>query len=455
MSLTLACSGCGIVVRTVVDGYEKLNAGALTNPGRIGPLSETEQTWARAAWKYVTNNTNASTGLVNSVDRYPATTIWQIGDYLAALVAARELKLIDRTEFDHRLSDVLRFLSQMPLLPDGLPNRVYNTQSGAMSNYANQPGAIGTSAVDVGRLMVWLHVVAARYPEYGEYVDRSVLRWNVCKLVGADGVLHATRMDGPRPVPMTEIRPGYGEYANIGFQLWNIRVAGPYSVPLASAYANGVRVYFDARDPRQSGVTNALVGMPWLLSGVEFGWRAPSHAKPADDHPDLDAQADAVYRAQEARWRDDGILTARTDHQVDRPPYFVYDSVFANGYAWNTVGDDGQPYPQLALVATRAVFGMWVLWDTRFTTRLMQTTDALFDAERGWFEGRYEATGAYDRTLTLSTNAAVLEALLYKAGGRIAPMKRHGGYYAVRMKDVFAGWASCLPIDHRVREGPQ
>ncbi|WP_321822211.1 MULTISPECIES: DUF3131 domain-containing protein [unclassified Burkholderia] len=457
MSLTLVCSGCGIVVRTAADGYGKLSAGALTNPGRIGPLSDAEQAWARAAWRYVTNNTSASTGLVNSVDRYPATTLWQIGDYLAALVAARELKLIDRDEFDRRLSDVLRFLGQMPLLPDGLPNRIYNTQSGAMSNYANQPGAVGTSAVDVGRLLVWLHAIGARYPEYGEYVDRAVLHWNVCALVGADGSLHATRMDGQRTVRAMEIRPGYGEYASTGFRLWGIRAADAYAVPLAQAYADGVRIYFDARDPRQTGSANALVSAPWLLSGIEFGWRfanGDGAARPAGQ-PDIEAQADAVYRAQEARWRKDGILTARTDHQIDRPPYFVYDAIFGNGYAWNTIGDDGRAYPELALVATRAAFGMWVLWDTAYTTRLMRAVDTLHDAERGWFEGRYEATGAYDRTLTLSTNAAVLEALLYKSSGRLVPATRRTGYFSARMRDVFAGAPACLPVANAVQAGPQ
>ncbi|RQR34396.1 DUF3131 domain-containing protein [Burkholderia sp. Bp9143] len=453
MSLTLACSGCGIVARTVIDGYEKLNAGALTNPGRIGPLTDTERIWARAAWRYVTNNT-APTGLVNSADGYPATTMWQIGDYLAALVAAREMKLIERNEFDRRLSDVLRFLGQMPLLPDGLPNRVYNTQTGAMSDYANRPGTIGTSALDVGRVLVWLHAIGARYPEYGEYVDRAVLRWNLCELVGDDGTLYATRIDARQTVRVAEIRPGYDAYASTGFRLWGVRVSDAAAAPLAQAYANGVRIYFDARDPRQTGATNALVSAPWLLSGIEFGWRGTQRAD-ASGRTDSAAQADAVYRAQEARWRKDRILTARTDHQVDQPPYFVHDSVFANGYAWNTVGDDGRAYPQLALVATRAAFGMWVLWDTAYTTYLMRSVDALYDADRGWFEGRYEATGGSDRTLTLSTNATVLEALLYKSSGRLVPNTRADGYFSARMKDVFAHPATCLSTAASVEPGPQ
>lgn len=457
MSLTLLCSGCGILARAVVDGYEKVSAGALSNPGRIGPLTDGEQTWAKTAWRYITNNTSGATGLVNSVDRYPATTLWQIGDYLAALVAARELKLIERNEFDHRLSDVLGFLNKMPLLPNGLPNRVYNTQSGAMSNYANQPGAIGTSAVDMGRLLIWLHVIGERYPEYSEYVDRAVLRWNVCDLIGPDGALYATRMEGTRPIRTAEIRPGYDQYAATGFRLWGIRSAGPDAGPIADIYADGVRVYIDARDPRQTGVTNALVSQPWLLSGIEFGWRGAGGDRlgALAGKPDIKAQAEAVYRAQEARWRRDGILTARTDHQLNQPPYFVYDSVFANGYAWNTVGDDGRSYPQVALVATRAAFGLWVLWDTAFTTRLMRSIEALSDADRGWYEGRYEATGAYDTSITLSTNTAVLEALLYKSSGRLVPLDQRADYFSRRMTDVFSGIASCLPLSNSVHAGPQ
>lgn len=40
--------------------------------------------------------------------------------------------------------------------------------------------------------------------------------------------------------------------------------------------------------------------------------------------------------------------------------------------------------------------------------------DGLNDPQKGWYEGRQEATGDTNAALTLSTNATVLEALFFK-----------------------------------------
>lgn len=65
-------------------------------------------------------------------------------------------------------------------------------------------------------------------------------------------------------------------------------------------------------------------------------------------------------------------------------------------------------------MTTKAVFVLWTLWETEYTDALMAVTTHLNDSQRGWFEGRVEATGDVNATLTLSTNAMVLEALFYK-----------------------------------------
>ncbi|PPS58463.1 hypothetical protein CRX72_17250 [Pantoea sp. BRM17] len=69
-------------------------------------------------------------------------------------------------------------------------------------------------------------------------------------------------------------------------------------------------------------------------------------------------------------------------------PLAVNDTIFANGYAWNTLTDDNKWVPTLAQISTRAVFGLWALWDTPFTDALMRTTRLQYDPARGWYEGR-------------------------------------------------------------------
>ena len=47
----------------------------------------------RRCWRYVQNNTQPGSGLVNGKDRYPIVSLWNIGDSLIAS-AARRLDLI-------------------------------------------------------------------------------------------------------------------------------------------------------------------------------------------------------------------------------------------------------------------------------------------------------------------------------------------------------------------------
>jgi hypothetical protein len=53
----------------------------------------------------------------------------------------------------------------------------------------------------------------------------------------------------------------------------------------------------------------------------------------------------------------------------------------------------------------------------------MAVTKHLNDPQKGWYEGRQEATGDTNAALTLSTNATVLEALFFKhnAGPCLTP----------------------------------
>ena len=100
--LSTLITGCGVVSRGLEHAQEATqHTGTI---GRYGKLTPREMEWAKTAWRYVQNNTNSNSGLVNGSDRQPLFTIWQAGDYLAALVSAREIGLIDEQEFDFRRS---------------------------------------------------------------------------------------------------------------------------------------------------------------------------------------------------------------------------------------------------------------------------------------------------------------------------------------------------------------
>ena len=65
---------------------------------RSGELTAREMTIAKNAWQYFVSNYQPTTGLVNAVNKYPSTTMWDSASYLAAMTAARELGIIDKAE---------------------------------------------------------------------------------------------------------------------------------------------------------------------------------------------------------------------------------------------------------------------------------------------------------------------------------------------------------------------
>ena len=78
--------------------------------GRNGALTERELEMARTAWSYFVDAYQEETGLVNSVARFPSTTMWDTASYMSGLVAAYELGIIDKRTFDDRAMRLLATL---------------------------------------------------------------------------------------------------------------------------------------------------------------------------------------------------------------------------------------------------------------------------------------------------------------------------------------------------------
>src|SRR5262245_12124471 len=98
---------CGLLV--------VLQTAAAAPPARRGPLTEPEIRMARIAWQYFENNLQPTTGLVNAVDNYPSTTIWDIASTLGGTAAAYDLGIITPEAFDRRVSALFTTLQQMSL----------------------------------------------------------------------------------------------------------------------------------------------------------------------------------------------------------------------------------------------------------------------------------------------------------------------------------------------------
>jgi len=387
-------------------------------PGPPGPDLDA----ARTAWRYFENNTDPVTGLVRSVDGYPSTTAWDLGSAVLATAAASALGIVDDEELETRMRPLLETLATMPLFDGALPNKAYDTRTAAMTDYANRaaPKGIGFSAVDLGRLVTALAFLGDGHPALREPILRALARWATgCAVRG--GELRGVHGDGAgRLRDLQEGRLGYEQYAAKGFGLLGLDVslARRYDRFAAKASVLGVPVPRDARDFRRFGALDAVTTEPWALDALELGL-----------DPAAAPLADRVFDVQKRRFEETGVVTALSEDHVDRPPWFAYGAVWADGAPWRALAPDGADAAALRGLSTKAAFALAVLHpEDPYAGVLRDAIASARDPERGWFAGVYER-GETNRSLSANTNAVVLEAVLFEARG---PLLAAGDSEAVR-----------------------
>jgi hypothetical protein len=428
------------------------------HPGRNGPLTPKERLMAEAAWSYFAAHTEASTGLANAVGDFPSTTMWDTASYISALVSARELGIIPKQEFDNRMIKLLATLRSLDLFRGEMPNKVYHTKTGAKVAYNNAPGEVGYSGMDVGRLLIWLKIVEQRYPYLANAADNVPLKWNFCNAVSDHGYLHSAGVD-PKTGKTTRFREGrlgYEEYAAKGYGLWGFKTTrASRAYPYEIVEIEGIKVPYDARDPRTTGQSNYVLSEAYLLEGIELNFDRPDDTTSSVMvHSDgWRAEFSAhVYMAQQRRFENQGTLTARTEHQVEGAPYFVYDSVFSDGYPWNTQDPKGATHPERAAIATKGALSMWALYDTPYTSTLFSAVSDVYVMGKGFDEGIYENGSGRIPLQTANNNGIVLAALLYKVQGPI--LKRNNPaelYWDTAFKhDDDVRQMKCLPDERPI-----
>lgn len=369
-------------------------------------LSDSEKRMAEIAWNYFRNNTNEGTGLVNSVDGYTASTLWDTSSYLLALISANDLGIVDGDEYDSRLKKILGTLANLPLFEDRLPNKVYSTSSASMTTYSNQATdkGIGWSAIDIGRIMVPFNVLVWKNPEYTALVNQVLTRWDINAISDNTEMMGADVTESGETRYLQEGRLGYEEYAAKSLALSGIDLSEALSYERHFEYVtvDGIEVGTDLRTPDVFDAINFVVSEPYVLDGLEFGWDRYSRSL-----------AYGVYRAQEQRYKRTGTLTAVSEDNIDEAPYFVYNSVFADGKIWHTVTETGEDATQFRTLSSKAAIGWYALYDTPYTEKLFQKIQNNFHEDKGWYAGIYEETGLQNKAITANSNAIILESLRY------------------------------------------
>lgn len=390
---------------------------------KVGALTPEETQIAREAWLYFKGNWNDETGLVNSVDGFTSVTMWDQAAAIAALVSARELNIVPRAEFEAKMSKMLKTLALIPLYKGELPNKVYNTKTLIPVNYGKleKREEIGWSALDLGRMAMWLKIVGAKYPQLRPQTEAVWKHWQVERLT-KNGQMYGTAVVNDKEQYNQEGRLGYENYAAYGLKLWGLDVKRALDYQSNTAFVNlyGQGVPYDKRDYGTSGANNYVLSEPYILDGIETGFQSLPKA-----------YADRLLAAQEARYRATKQLTAVTEDNLDRDPYFVYNTLFVNGEPWGTITDTRQKHNDLRFLSAKAAMGWHVLYNTAYTRQLFDFAQGNLKSKKGWYNGFYESLGQPNRSLTANNNGVILESLLYKQQGM--PLTVWAGVEAQRL----------------------
>lgn len=139
-------------------------------------LTFDEAIWARVAWQYYVNNTQPN-GLANAHDGEPWLSLWSVGSYLFAVVAAEQLHIVTAAEGDERIAAALFTLGQLPLNAHGLPAAQYHADTLQIL------GNPDSSAIGMGRLLTALQTLLWRYPQHAAAVRDLFNQWRVGALI--------------------------------------------------------------------------------------------------------------------------------------------------------------------------------------------------------------------------------------------------------------------------------
>ncbi|WP_419781879.1 DUF3131 domain-containing protein [Maridesulfovibrio sp.] len=411
-------------------------------------LPEKQHEMARHAWHFFTRTVFPETGLPQGAVGSDTLTMNNVAGYFAALTCAKRVGVLEDIEFHERMTKLVTWLNKIKLNSLGLPNTFYNARTGQSMNGANQPGEDGHSALDIGRLLIWLRIVRNEFPTHAAAIDRAVMRWNFRKIIDADGLLYGSYYRDGKLHSYREGRFGELQYAAKGFGLWGFNIdASMQSTKTSLITINKILLPFDNRYaaqpviPRPYGVPfqpgAVTTGTPFL-DGMVFDWKIPEPTGALNDW-NVDHKtrqlSRAIYEVQKSRYTIQGKLTARTGHNLDRPPYFVIDSIFALGDPFATMDKAGSPQPKQACISTSASFQLWTMFESDYTDMLMDSVETLFDQYGGWYAGFYEEGGTTNKAISLNDNAIILESIAFFLSGPLFKDNQQPGYWELTLQD--------------------
>lgn len=362
---------------------------------------------ARAAWSQIDAHYYPATGLANAQPDWQYPTSWDIASTLAAYYSARGLGYISDAEYKTRASKLMETLEKARMYQDVAYGRNYDAKTGELVGPDQKPHPTGTgySAMDIGRLLVVLGIVAKQDPDLANAAKAVASRINAKKIIKS-GYLTGTELNKRgRPEAYQEGRVGYEQYAASGFSLWGMEASAALSGAANAGKGTvlGIPITTDRRG------FDRLTSEPFIMKGLELGWTN-----------EMREMAWQTLSAQAARFEQTGQMTIVSEDGLKQPPhYFYYYCVYCSGKPFViNIHSPGVDLTEPRWISTKAAFAWNALLPSRYTWQAVQTVRPALDPKVGWASGIYEATNKSTDTYTLNTAAIIMESALYRKTGK-------------------------------------
>ncbi|MDQ7083709.1 MAG: DUF3131 domain-containing protein [Sulfurovum sp.] len=266
-------------------------------------------------------------------------------------------------------------------------------------------------------------------------IEKLNLRYNYCRMLTTYGDMYGASYKDDKISIHKETMTGYEEYLARSMALWghDTDEARRYKF-LKEVPIYGVNIPTDTRTFYSNFV------------GSESYWNTAFDYSPDDN--ESAKYINNIYKVQEARYHHTGQFTAVTEDNIDRKPYFLYNTIYTNGEPWKVINHGAQDYNDLKAISTKAGLAMKPLFGTPYADKIFDYLKTNYDPQNGYYAGIYEKTAGNNKALTLNTNSMVLLSLLYSNIGAVQmlnPVSNRGTYdYYRNTVNNF----KCLPTEN-------
>ncbi len=370
---------------------------SLAKPVTI-PLTRQELILANKARYYIERNWNSDTGLIDSVQGYPHSTMWDIASSLAALLALDALKLMPSNEASFKIEKTLSTLANFPLYNGKLPNREYNTQTALPSGRFSKSKSNGNgwSALDIGRLLIWLHVTSKMKPQFSEQINQIITKWDLSAAIH-NKTLYGELKTRTGRVYRQEGRLGYLQYAATGFKLYGYNVSEAFSKNnIKQINVSNVPLLIDTRN------LPFFTTDPHALSAIELHMRDSWWN-----------QLDELYQLHHEYYKRTGKSWVFAEDAMSHSPWFSYNNIYFYGTPWLSTSAGGKPIENPQVFSNKIAISLSVLFDDEFSSMIKKQVINNSLGLRSVPTGTYD-NNAPNQAFNINTNSLVLVSLWFK-----------------------------------------